>query len=368
AYTVDDEKGSVTLRIATRATLGPLPRELPRRVAAIESSRDDKGLTVHLHVASDGRVRHFLSGTKIVLDVYGADAPRSAESPMRAAAAKAVPVKPVAPVSGEARAKPTKTAESKAPSPASSVPVPLLTRTQPAVAPAVASASGRSRVAVTVAHGVDGTAIQFAWPEGVNPAAAIFVRAGYLWAVFDREAAFDFVDWARADGHPESAHPAPGASAVRLKLSDPELGASARCDGDTWTVVLRADPTRPRTPTISVRNGPNGRPALFVPAPDAGARIDLKDPDLGDTLLVLPFRQTGVGMGAERRYADLRLLVTAVGIAVKPLADGIDARSDSSGFEISSAAGLNLTSAIARVAEAPVRAGRIFDFAAWRAL
>jgi tetratricopeptide (TPR) repeat protein len=364
AYTVDDEKGSVTLHIATNAKLGPMPRELPRRVGAIESSRDDKGLTVHLHVASDGHVRHFLSGTKIVLDVYGADAPRRSESPTHAAAAEAGSMKPAVP-GGKVRAQPRKTADSK---PALSAPVPLLTRAQPAAAPAAASASERSRVEVTVAHGSDGTTIQFAWPHGVDPAAAIFVRAGYLWAVFDRDAAFDFVDWARADGRPKSAHPAPGFSVVRLKLPDPDLGASAQRDGSAWTVILRGDPARPRTPAMAVRNGPNGHPALFIPSANAGARVALKDPDLGDTLLVLPFRQAGTGMGAERRYADFRLLATAEGIAVKPLADGIDATSDSSGFEISSAAGLNLTPAVARVVEAPPRAGRVFDFAAWRAL
>jgi tetratricopeptide (TPR) repeat protein len=358
AYTVDDEKGSVTLHIATNASLGPTPRELPPRVGAIESSSDDKGLTVHLHIAPDGHIRHFLSGTKIVLDVYGVDASRVPELPTHAA--KADSAKPAVPTSGAVPAKPRKTA--------SAAPVPLLTRAQPVAAPAAASASERSRVEVTVAHGADGTTIQFVWPHAVDPAAAIFVRAGYLWAVFDRDAAFDFVDWARADGRPESVHPAPGSSAVRLKLPDPDLGASAQHDGNTWTVILRGDPARPRTPAMAVRNGPNGHPALFIPAADAGVRIALKDPDLGDTLLVLPFRQAGMGMGAERRYADFRLLATAEGIAVKPLADGINAMSDSSGFEISSAAGLNLTSAVARVAEVPVRAGRIFDFAAWRAL
>jgi tetratricopeptide (TPR) repeat protein len=223
-------------------------------------------------------------------------------------------------------------------------------------------------VAVTIAHANDTATIRFAWPDGAAPGAAIFVRAGYLWAVFDRETAFDFVKWARTDGAPESLRPAAGASAVRLKLADPDLGASAARDGSAWTVILGPDPDRPKAPTIETHNGKNGRPALFIGAPDAGARIALKDPDAGDTLLVLPFRQPGVGIGAERRYADVRLLATAQGVAIEPLADGVDAIADSSGFEIASASGLNLTPASARANEAPARLGRIFDIDAWLAL
>jgi len=365
AYDIATENGEVRLRIATRAALGPLPAELPARVAALDSTAGENGLIVHIRLPEGGHIKHFRSGAKIVVDVFGPEVPASARVP--------------APTQAKAAAKPA--SKASAPTPlapavaAKSAPAPRRTATLPpapslAAAPAtdLAVSPTAPRVLVTVAHANEATTLRFAWPKDVDPAAAVFVRAGYLWAVFDRDARLDFGGWPRADGAPESRHPAAGATAFRLKLPDPDLAAVVTRDGNDWVATLSADAARPRSPSIDVRKASDGQPHLFVATDDAGARIALPDPEAGDTLFVVPLHRPGIGIGAERRYAEVSLLATAQGVAIESLADGVTADAGPSGIEIASAHGLNLTSASVRAAEIPTKAGHIFDFDAWRAL
>lgn len=365
AYDVDEEDGVVRLRIATRAALGPLPAELPTRVAALDSTAGESGLVVRLRLADGARIKHFRSGPKIVVDVFGAElSPAARAAAQEKSVAKREPQATKAPT----RLVPAGTAATSAAAAAKQPPV---VPPAPSLAAApVSSAAPRpvvDRVLVTAARVNETTAIRFAWPKDVDPAAAVFVRAGYLWAVFDLEGRLDFGGWKRADGTPESRRLAPGVSAFRLKLPDPDVDVAVTREGSDWIASLSADAARPQSPSIDVRKAGDGQPRLFIPTSDPGPRIALADPEAGNTLLVIPLHRAGVGIGAERRYADVRFLPTGQGVVLEPLADGVVAEVGPSGIEVASTRGLNLTAA-ARAAEAPLTPGRIFDFDGWRAL
>lgn len=363
SYIVDGATGDVHLHIATQAALGPLPAQLPSRVVAIDSAVGDDGLDVHLQLPEGGRIKHFRSGPKIVVDVFGPEVAASARSATKslagAATPKATPEKSAAVASAATEQKPVATQPTRLLPPAPSL----------AAAPVgdtITTAS--ARVPVSVSHDNDTTAIRFSWPKDVDPAAAVFVRAGYLWAVFDRSAQLDFGRWLRADGAPQSQRSGNGSIAFRLKLPDPDLSAIVTRDGNDWVVNLSADAAHPQNPNIEVRKSDNGQPHLYISTGDAGSRIALADPETGDTLLVVPMHRPGVGIAADRRYADVHLLPTGQGVAIETTADGVTADVGPSGIDIASANGLNLTPASVRVAEAPSKLGRIFDFDAWLAL
>jgi tetratricopeptide (TPR) repeat protein len=371
AYDVDNEDGTVRIRIATRAALGPLPAELPSRVGAIDSTPGEHGLSVRLRLASGAHIKHFRSGAKIVVDVFGPEVPASARA---TAQAKATP-------KSEPAAKPPTQlmVQSSAPVPPATKPLVVSPMAAPAVvSPASSPAAARARdaapvegpVHVTVTHLGESTVIHFGWPQSADPAAAVFIRAGYLWAVFDREARLDFPGWQRADGAPQNRAVGAGATAFRLKLADPELAVRVTRDGGEWVATLSPDAVRPKTPSIEVRKASDGHPRLFVAASEPGSRVMIVDPEAGNTLFVVPLRRPGIGMAAERRYTDVRFLATGQGIVIEPLTDGVAADVSPSGIEVASARGLNLTPAAVRAAavEEPVKPGRIFDFDGWRTL
>lgn len=375
-YSIDSDGSDISLHIAMSATLGRLPAELPHRVIGIDSSDDDSGLTVHLRLVDGDRIKHFRSGAKIVIDVFGpqATAAARAAAPMQANAAqpkasapKSEPTRPATPPQIAAQTKP-----------ASAPPTPLLAAAAIPPAPSLeeapvgddapfANATG-PRVPVAIVRDTDVTTLRFAWPKDVDPAAAVFVRAGYLWAVFDRNGQLDFGGWRHADGVPENRRLASGVTAFRYKLPDADFVPAVSREGGDWIVKLSTDAVRPQTPPIDVLTS-GGAPAhLFIAANDSGSRVKLSDPETGTSLIVVPLHRSGVGIGAERRYADVRLLATGQGVVIEPLADGIDTNVSPVGISIASAAGLNLTPASVRAEEAPSRLGQIFNFKAWLAL
>jgi tetratricopeptide (TPR) repeat protein len=386
AYTVDTNGNDVHLHIAVSAVLGPLPSELPSRLVSIDSSPAGSSLDISMHLADGDRIKHFRSGTKIVVDIFGPQvtAAARATAPVRnksvAANVAGKPQPAAAPSTANDQTKPPAN-----PQAATARPTPLFATAQvipPApsleeapVAADTAQSSNASavasvgpRVPVSISHDNDVTTIRFAWPKDVDPAAALFVRGGYLWAVFDRSGQLDFGGWRKVDGVPENRRLPAGATAFRYKLPDNDLAPEVTKNGSDWVVSLNSDASRPQTPQIDVQTGGGLPPRLFIKTNDAGSRVMVPDPETGTTLMVIPLRRLGFGIGAERRYADVRLLPTGQGIVVESLSDGVSADVGSTGISIASASGLNLTPASMRAAEAPSKLGQIFNFDAWLAL
>jgi len=355
AYELDVDGGVARLRIATQAALTPLKGELPNRISSIESQTGANGLSIRLGLGEGATVKHFRSGPKIVVDVFG---------PEISAAARAAAPKPAQVVAKTGTA-PQAKSQAVAPAPTAL----MAGKTAPTAAPAKVDSGPippGPRVPVTVSRTDAVATLRFSWPQDTPPAAAVFTRAGFLWAVFDRDGQLDFTGWGRNDGAPDARRPARGVTVFRLKLADPDLMPVASRDGGEWIVTLAPDSIRPQGPAIEVRKDKDGHTTLFVAAAEPGPSITLADPDVGDSLIVIPMPRAGLGIGAERRYAEMRLLPTAQGLVVEPLADGITAQTAANGVEVAAASGLKL-SAEAR-SEAPVKSTRIFDFAAWKAL
>ncbi len=214
--------------------------------------------------------------------------------------------------------------------------------------------------------------ISVAWDQPVG--AAIFQRAGYLWVVFDRHQDVDIKLLRRLGGDAVTfAEQLPSKAVTILRLIlQPDYKPSVRRDGLLWVIDL-TDKTTPPTVPIEVESPvslPNGTGiALSVKAP--GNVMDFIDPEVGDTIVVVPVGESGAGVYPGRDSPDLQLLQTLQGIAIVPHIDAIDVKASRSGVTIGLPGGTNMvlsTSAApaqAMAAAATPGAG-LFDIAAWR--
>ncbi|HEY1722806.1 MAG TPA: tetratricopeptide repeat protein [Magnetospirillaceae bacterium] len=213
--------------------------------------------------------------------------------------------------------------------------------------------------------------ISVPWDQPVG--AAIFQRAGYLWIVFDRHQDVDIKLLRRLGGEAVTfAEQMPSKSTTILRLIlNPEYKPSVRRDGLLWVVDLTGEAIPPANPIdvqapVPLANGTGM--ALSVKEP--GSVLDFVDPEVGDTIVVVPVGQTSSGVYPGRDSPDLQLLQTLQGIAIVPHTDAIDVKTSRSGVTIAMPGGasLALTASAAAPkagAEAPTGTG-LFDIPGWR--
>lgn len=183
--------------------------------------------------------------------------------------------------------------------------------------------------------------LQFNWGRAVG--AAIFKRAGYLWAVFSA---------APADSRLPLPPPAPPpfgsgelieveqGTAIRFPLNQ-QIGikVDAGLDG-RWQIKSDTDPPVPTAPIIERIGQPS---VLHVEAPSDGMIVRLVDPAVGDEINVWPLHDPGVGQPVRRRFVDLDLLPTVQGLVWRSLDDRLIAAAIDNGLQFRSEHGLSLS-------------------------
>ncbi|MEM9625094.1 MAG: hypothetical protein AAGA21_02600 [Pseudomonadota bacterium] len=223
----------------------------------------------------------------------------------------------------------------------SEVAAPPIPRRRPRLATASSdtanSASGKART--TDAGGEPPDALIIEWTQSVG--AAVFKRAGFLWAVFDEPDDQLLIDWpvSPEEFGPGSLISVDGGSALRFPLNEAvDINVSQTGEG-RW----RIEPTRSSGSDVVSIERVDGASALRItPAP--GERVlSVIDPDIGDQIDVLPIRRSGLHQPTRRRFVDLELLPTAQGVAWRPLNDRLVATIDERGVELDSPRGLSLS-------------------------
>ncbi len=244
----------------------------------------------------------------------------------------------------------------------------------PAGPPEKARAAGQDRdaasgLAVDMVPTFSGPRLRFTWPEPV--AAAVFQRGRHLWVVFEKYARADLsATMAEPGGPVVSAGQLPYGQATVLRFElEPGLLPRVLQRDTSWLVDLVDHAVAAET-TIEVRPEPQAAlgPRLFLPAIDLGEAIELRDPEAGDRLVVVPFGAPVRAMPVERDFLEVKVLATAHGVAVAPAADGIGVRALRNGVTVGKAGGLMLSSAADRnpVASPALAARRLFHFERWR--
>ncbi len=170
-------------------------------------------------------------------------------------------------------------------------------------------------------------------------AAAVFERAGHVWAVFDRPARASFdpipAELSETLFLAEQVGNSKG-TALRFKVR-PGLHPTVSHANGIWEIEFAAEAGELRTVIgVERESTPEQGPRVFLPVSEAGNLVELQDPEVGDQLAVVPVHGTGQGVAAQRAFLQFAVLPTAQGVAIVPRADLIAVRTVRNGIEITS--------------------------------
>jgi tetratricopeptide (TPR) repeat protein len=229
---------------------------------------------------------------------------------------------------------------------------------------------------------VDGHAsLRFDWARPV--AAAVFPRGNALWVVFDAVLPVE-LDELRRKGRAAvpvvEQIPSATATVLRLAVLDGFM-PSVRRSENAWIVDLKPEPLRAEQPVAVEALSASQPPRIVFALREGAPVVTIADPEIGDTLLVVPTAEAGSGVVGLIDHADFTALPTAQGIALRPNADGLAVAVQRDAVGVTSPGGLSLSPERDRMARQfmpaegngiaagtpPGSLPRLFDFAAWQA-
>jgi len=391
-YNLTQNGGIVTVDFGQSAIIdvAQLQSSRPPFIGGIRSNSDGKGVQVTLTVPESSKVRHFLSGSKVVVDV-----PRPSDGTVAEALPKAVVETPASAstqdtTTSEAESevakakiaaasakdnseseKPAQSADtepSSIPEPASSTPTPSAIAPAPVIptptATAITGAGGsptpvdaptaltpapeqsvqQAQVSAATSEGVEGISLRFDWDEPVG--AAVFRRAGSLWIAFGKPSEVDVAELTRSGGnliHQIQQMPTPNATVLRVHTVT-GINPTIQRDGLSWLLQFQQQELAAQT-AINVDAQPDSPVGsrIFLPVTEPSLPIGVTDPAVGDNLIIVPVFPLGHGMVKEYVYPEVQLLRTAQGMVIKPRIDDIRARSIRQGVEVTAAEQLQIS-------------------------
>ncbi len=222
----------------------------------------------------------------------------------------------------------------------------------PTVAPAKAVEAAKAKpdpsqgVVVNVQQSGDTLRLEF--PFASPTPAAVFRRADVLWLVFDADAKIN-LSALEADGlgirSASFERGADGEGIVRIKLRRPRL-ASLTPEGPGWVVTI-ADTvtTQPQPLAIARTTLGKTRPSLAIPFDEPSQLHIIRDPEMGDRLMVVTAPRPVRGFPKRQDFAELSALPTSHGVVVQPIADDVATVVETGRVTISRPRGLSLSSA-----------------------
>ncbi|MEQ8405113.1 MAG: hypothetical protein RKE49_08440 [Oceanicaulis sp.] len=212
--------------------------------------------------------------------------------------------------------------------------------------------------------------LSFSWAN--LPGAAVFRRADALWIVFGAGAELNTGEIAAASSRHVTSYRAfsgPDFTALRL-IAPTSTQADVHAAGASWTITLADMIDEPPLPVRLARDTSFNRPAtLRIGLNGARDVVEVPDPEVGDTLLVLTADGEKRGMLTPRQFAESRLLASSHGVAVEAFADGLELALEPGGARLSRPGGLQLSRAadpaLAASLDRPMTPG-FLDIERWR--
>ena len=371
---------TVTFDRPARIALEALRGRPAKFIGDAKARASGDGVAVTLSIAETSRLRDFRSGSKVVVDVLApgarAVAPPAVKTAAQPPAAKPRPAVSSAPVQPRPSEQAAPKEAAKEVGVVASPPMSLVPGKPRPLTPAAATAgaqpSAASPPAPVAAAPLDAVTLRFDWQEPV--AAAVFRRAGSLWVIFDQDSPVDVAALkAASENVVRAIERVPTDQATVLRFETVAgVNPGLRRDGLAWMLDFRRQPLRPSTP-IQAEAQPNSPVGarIFLPVPEPGRAVAIRDTSVGDNLVVVPIFPLGHGMERRREFPELDILPSAQGVVVRPRVDDLRVRPLRQGIELTSGGGLQISSVTPQAASnaslgAMRPLTRVFDLEEWR--
>ena len=388
-YGVAETGDAVTVIFArgARPNLRAFAAKPPRLVKKAGWEMKGKRLAVTFDSDLGVRVKHFLSGAKVVVDLRPPTRASIAQAEAKVAQRKtqaqaleapgapgAAPEGAPAPEAKVAEAvveegKPTPLEpQPPAPAPAAAAPGPAAPPPAPPPPPAPITPVTQQALSGVVPE----VSLRFDWDEPV--AAAVFRRAGALWVVFDKAVELDPAILQQAAGasvHRVEQVPSDEGTVLRF-ITNGGINPALRRDGLAWILDLARQPIVPGT-AIEAKAQPDSPigARIFLPVPEPGKAIAVVDPEVGNNLVIIPVIPLGHGVRETYIYPQVRVLPTAQGVVIEPRIDALRVRPQRQGVEMTSTDSLYISPVTAQAEASTKLVGsaeltRLFDLEKWR--
>lgn len=189
----------------------------------------------------------------------------------------------------------------------------------------VVNAKGELIVGVSAVE--DSAILRFPFTQRV--AMAAFGRSRHLWIVFNGNYGLDLSEFEKL---PATVLSKPVRiehdryTILRIKVDDNVYPFVLREDGSTgWTVQITQKKRPLAEPLKAVLNTEPPAPAhVFISVQETADPINVKDPKIGDDIVIVPLFVPGQGMPVQREFVEFSLPRTAQGIAVTKKADDVE--------------------------------------------
>ncbi|MCW5679170.1 MAG: hypothetical protein KIT65_14625 [Xanthobacteraceae bacterium] len=323
----DGQELKITFNAPVSVDFGDARSVLPASVASLDADYADGNAVVRLVLAPNASVRHFREENAFVVDVT--PPPAAKPEDVQGETPKAQPqTNQQAELPAAQPEQPQTTPQQNplpqaAPQTMPAAPAPQVVKQEP---PQSTPPAPNSEVRANVVLAPTGVRVAFSFQEPV--ASAVFRRGDWVWIVFDTKHAINineliadktrsFSDAAVID--------ADDGKVVRLRLRGGWL-TSAETDGQNWTVHFGDTVIGTSRPLIVQRMTEENGASLIVPLDGAarGKVHRLEDPDIGDDIYVVTATGPIRGVLRAQNFLEFRLLPSAQGIALSPLADDLN--------------------------------------------
>lgn len=191
---------------------------------------------------------------------------------------------------------------------------------------------------IVVSADADSATLRF--PLKQRTAMAVFTRVNALWVVFDRKLDFDMIEF---DNLPQTiigkatVVPNDKVTVLRIPISDNIYPAVKQEAGQLDIALLLT--TQKRTidapMEVSVNTEPPAPAHVFIPALEAASSVEITDPDVGDTMLVVPIFTREQGITGPHNFVEFSLLPSTQGIAIVKKADNTEVTLLRNGLRVS---------------------------------
>lgn len=283
---------------------------------------DNGNLKVIVRANSNGVLRHFKSGTKIVVDLMSANAAVDSVNTRNTI------IEPITP---------TVNAQIGATDNDTSI---AMDEVRPEI---VQNADLNSDDNLTVIANATNNAfiINYPWADDVK--AAAFIRSNMLWVIFNKHTNVDHNHMNNKFGERIfSANQLNNAGATILTYAvAPGQNARMEKNLDGWQLSLRSNIAVPLVPIdIGRQSLGNAGENIFLAAQNLGNIIHVVDPYIGDDLTIVTASLSSQGVVEQNNFTEFNIIKTAQGIALHLIADDIFVTRHNMGIAISGQNGL----------------------------